>query len=185
LLPRYLEAGYGQDLARRQPALDRALEEYVETSLLPRVRRLAVPRPAFGVALALRQVRSMAGLVLADPYELAPTEEEFQLFARVLREAQATVAGWGGRIVFVYLPGWPAPPRQLGEDEYARAKEAAGRRTRALVKEMGLPLVDVEELFARQPHPESLYACPGCHYGAAGYALAAQAVLEALDGARP
>lgn len=47
---------------------------------------------------------------------------------------------------------------------------------------MGLPLVDVEQAFAAQEDPSSLYACRGCHYGPRGYAVAAEAVLSALAG---
>jgi len=185
LLPAYLEAGHAQGLAAEQPALDRALQDFVDARLLPHVRHMASLRPDLVGALALREVRARAGLALAEPYALAPTEDELALFARVLREARATVSGWGGRLVFVYLPAWPEPARQLGEKEYARGKEETARRVRALVAEMGLPLVDVEAAFRRDPQAEGLYACPGCHYSPAGYALAARAVLATLDGAAP
>jgi hypothetical protein len=182
LLRAYLEAGHSQGLAARQPALDRALDAYVETSLLPELRRRTRPFFEPGGLLGLRGLRSRAGLALADPYVLTPTEEELQLFARVLRAAQATVQGWGGRMVFVYLPAWPAPARQLGEQEYVKAKDAAAARVRALVKELGLPLADVEAAFQGAPRPDPLFACPGCHYSPEGYALAARVVLETIDG---
>jgi len=181
LLSAYLEAGHTQGLAARQPALDRALDAYVEASLLPELRRRTRPFFEPGGMLTLRALRSRAGLALADPYVLTPSEEELQLFARVLREAQATVQGWGGRLVFAYLPEWPIRARQLGEGEYVKAKREAAARVRALVKDLGLPLADVEAAFRKDPHPELLYACPGCHYSPEGYALAARAVLETLD----
>lgn len=185
LLAAYLAPGHAQGLAARQPALDRALTEFVDGSLLPRLRLLTRRRLDFRRALALREVRTRAGLALADPYALVPTEEEIALFARVLREARDTVRGWGGRLLFVYLPEWPAPARQLGEREYVKGRAAAAARVRALVREQGLPLVDVEAAFQGEPQPERLYACPGCHYGPAGYALAARAILQALDGGAP
>ena len=57
-----------------------------------------------------------------------------------------------------------------------------GRRTRTLVAGLDLTLVDVEQAFAAQEDPSSLYACRGCHYGPRGYAVAAEAVLSALTG---
>jgi hypothetical protein len=179
LLGRYLEPGFTQHLAGRQAALDRALSEYAQHTLLPTLaRRRLEPGPV----LLLRELRGAAGLALADPGGLRPTEEEYALFARVLAEARRTVEGWGGRLVFVYLPAWSEPPRQLGEAEYLRMRAGVARRTREMVAEMGLPLVDVEQAFAAQADPVSLYACPGCHYGPRGYALAAETVLAALDG---
>jgi hypothetical protein len=185
LLRRYLEEGFGQGLAGRQEALDRAMSAYAESTLLAALQRRSRRRVEPGQLLLLRDLRSAAGLALAEPYGLQPTEAEYALFARVLAEARRTVEAWGGRLVFVYLPGWSEPPRQLGEAEFARVKAEVGRRARALVSSMGLALVDVESAFASQPDPSSLYACRGCHYGPRGYAVAAEAVLYALGGATP
>jgi hypothetical protein len=182
LLARYLEPGFTQHLAERQDALDRALSEYARDTLLPTLERGRVEP---GAVLLLRELRGAAGLALADPQGLAPTEQEYALFARVLGEARRTVEGWGGRLVFVYLPAWSEPPRQLGESEYARVRARVARRTREMVAGLGLPLVDVERAFEARPDRDSLYACRGCHYGPRGYALAADTVLAALDGGAP
>jgi hypothetical protein len=183
LLKRYLEAGFTQGLASRQEALDRALSDYAQNTLLTALARRARWRLELEPVLLLRELRIAAGLVLADPYRLQPTEPEYALFARVLSEARRTAEGWGGRLVFVYLPGWSEPPRQLGEAEYLRVKAGVGRRTRALVADLGLPVVDVEAAFAAEADPSSLFACRGCHYGPRGYALAADTILAALAGA--
>ncbi len=182
LLNRYLAEGYAQGLAARQPALDRAMGEYAQQTLLTTLARRSRQRLAWASVLLLRDVRMAAGLALAEPDQLSPTDEEYALFQRVLSEARRTVQGWGGRLVFVYLPGWSEPPRQLGEAEYVRVKQGMGRRTRALVSALGIPVVDVESAFAAHEDPGALYACRGCHYGPDGYALAAQVVLAALEG---
>jgi lysophospholipase L1-like esterase len=185
LLQRYLAGGFTQGLAGRQDALDRAMSDYAQNTLLTALLRRSRRRLELQPVLLLRELRGAAGLALAEPYRLQPTEPEYALFARVLAEARSTVEAWGGRLVFVYLPGWSEPPRQLGEAEYARVKAGVGRRTRALVAGMGLPLVDVEQAFAAQEDPSSLYACRGCHYGPRGYAVAAEAVLSALAAGAP
>jgi hypothetical protein len=182
LLKRYLEQGHAQGLGARQPALDRAMEDYAQGTLLTALARRSRRRLELSPVLLLRELRGAAGLALAEPYRLSPTEEEYALFTRVLEEARRTVEAWGGRLVFVYLPGWSEPPRQLGEAEYARVKAGVGQRTRALVAGMGLTLVDVEQAFEAQGDTASLYACRGCHYGPRGYDLAARTVMAALEG---
>jgi hypothetical protein len=180
LLRRYLAGGFTQGLAARQDALDRAMSDYAENTMLTALRRRSRRRLDLQQMLLLRDLRVAAGLALADPSGLELTEAEYALFARVLAEARSTVEAWGGRLVVVYLPGWRERPRQLGDAEYERVKAGVGRRTRALVAGMGLMLVDVEQAFAAQEDPASLYACRGCHYGPLGYAVAAEALLSAL-----
>ena len=43
-----------------------------------------------------------------------------------------------------------------------------------------LPIVDIAEAFGRAPDPRALFVYPGTHYNAAGYALAAQTIRDAL-----
>jgi hypothetical protein len=183
ILRRYLEPGFTQDLDRRRAATDGALRGYTERSAMPALEHGAAPRVAWARAARLGALRSRLGLAFADPYGLAASEDEYRLFARVLAEARRATEGWGGRLVFAYLPAWPATPRQLGEAEYARAKAAMGERARGVVASLGIPLVDVERRFEAEPDPRALYACPGCHYSASGYELAARTILDALPGA--
>jgi hypothetical protein len=182
LLRRYLAGGFTQGLAGRQDALDRAMSDYAENTLLPALLRRSQRRLDLQPLLLLRELRVAAGLALAEPNRFELSEPEYALFTRVLAEARSTVEAWGGRLVVVYLPVWSEPPRQLGEAEHARVRAGVGRRTRALVAGLGLPLVDVEQAFAAQQDPSALYACRGCHYGPRGYAVAAEAVLSALAG---
>jgi hypothetical protein len=181
LLARYLEPGHVQGLASRQDDVDRALGDYAATIMMPALERRSRRRVDMGALLALRELRAAAGLTLSAPYRLAASAPELALFARVLAEAKRTVEGWGGRLVFAYLPAWEEPPRQLGEAEYHRLRREAGARARAIARDLELPLVDVEAAFAAHPDRGELYACPGCHYSPQGYGVAAAAVLAALD----
>jgi GDSL-like lipase/acylhydrolase family protein len=183
ILRRYLEPAFTQRLLARQSSLDAALDEYVRATLEPQIARRARPWPSPRNVLALREVRQLAGLSFADPYGLTPTEEEFATFARVLATARAEVEAWGGRLVFAYLPASEITPRQLGEREYVRRRQQAGERTCRIAREAGLPVVDVAERFEREPDGQGLFACEGCHFSPRGYALAAQAILEAIAGA--
>jgi hypothetical protein len=53
-------------------------------------------------------------------------------------------------------------------------------RALALVRAMGIPVIDVERAFAAHPDTDDLYACRGCHYSPEGYALAASTILVGL-----
>jgi hypothetical protein len=50
-----------------------------------------------------------------------------------------------------------------------------------LVHSMGIPVIDISRAFAAHSDPLSLYACPGCHYGPEGYALAGREILAGLQ----
>jgi hypothetical protein len=181
LLVRYLDPGFTQSLAAKQDAIDRGLEDYAERTMLPALERRSRQMVQPTHLLALRGLRTATGFALAAPYRLSPTPEEYASFARVLGEARRTVEAWGGRLVFAYLPAWEDAPRQLGEAEYHRVREQVGARTLELVHSMGIPVIDISRAFAAHSDPLSLYACPGCHYGPEGYALAGREILAGLQ----
>jgi hypothetical protein len=178
LLRRYLEDGFSQGLLRRQEAIDGALDAYLEDLRLSPELRPSLARSAPDV-LALRELRSRVGLVFAAPYAIAPTEEEYALFATVLQRARQTVAGWGGTLRFVYLPAGE-PRWHVARTAEAAVAAGVRARTLALVRGLSIPVIDVEAAFAREPDAEALFACPQCHYTAAGYRHAADAILAAL-----
>jgi hypothetical protein len=179
LLRRYLEDGFSQGLLQRQEAIDRALDEYVERDLRPAFERAARSRSSAMDALALRGLRSRVGLVFAEPYASAPTDEEYALFAAILERARRTVAGWGGTLRFVYLPA-DEPRSHLARAAEAAVEAGARARTLALVGGLSIPVIDVGAAFAARPDADALFACRECHYTVAGYRVAADAILAAL-----
>ena len=102
-------------------------------------------------------------------------EEDLSLFARTLGEAHKTVRRWGGTLVFVYLP------------EYGRYAQHAwynGDRESVLriVRDSGLPLIDLHQTFAAQDDPLDLFPFRrDGHYAPAGHQLVAREVLAHLD----
>jgi hypothetical protein len=179
LLRRYLEDGFSQGLLQRQEAIDRALDQYLERDLRPAFARAARSRSSATDVLALRGLRSRVGLVFAEPYAGAPTDEEYALFAAVLERARRTVAGWGGTLRFVYLPA-DEPRRHVARAAEAAVEAGARARTLALVGGLSIPVIDVGAAFAARPDADALFACPECHYTVAGYRVAADAILAAL-----
>jgi hypothetical protein len=180
LLRRYLlEAGFRQGLMERQAALDRSLDDYLETHLRPLFERKAHARRSVKDVLALRGLRARFGLVFTDPWADVPTEEEYALMATVLERARETVSGWGGTLRFVYLP---AGERAWHVARAAEAAVAAGvrGRTLALVRGLAIPVIDVGAVFAARPDPQALFSCHECHFTTTGYRVAADTVLSGL-----
>jgi lysophospholipase L1-like esterase len=185
ILVRYLEDGFRQGLIEQQVALDAALEAYDADWLSKRVARLASHSVSAGDIFTLRATRARLGLGFSDPFTFAPTEEEFELFGRILVTARRTVGGWNGELHFAYLPAWSGPPRQIGARAVAGLEAQTRGRVLSIARAAGLPIIDVAPAFGEHPDPESLFACPGCHYSAAGYQFAADVVLAALEAASP
>jgi hypothetical protein len=181
LLVRYLEDGFHQGLAEQQAELDTALRDYYDSWLAEDTARLARGRVELSDWFALRATRTLLGLTFSDPSTFAPMPEEIELFQNILTKANRTVDGWGGRIVFVYLPAWSATPRQIGARAVAGLETATRDQVLSIARGLGLPVVDLAPDFAAHADPAALFACQGCHYSAAGYRLAAQRVLAALE----
>lgn len=169
LLRRYLEASFSQGLGARQAEVDRGLDDVYQRTLAAR-RQSAVA----GVLLLRRWRRQLLTLLQAPPASFAPTPDEYALFHRVLREAAATVEGWGGRMCFVYLPGW----HELFEPR--EAQQVVRRRVLETATGLGIPAIDLTA--ALRAAGEEGFACaPNCHYSALGYRRAAEAVLKEVE----
>ena len=125
----------------------------------------------------LRTLRAFLHLTIQKPPPLDAARLDYDLFRRILAEAQRTTAGWGGRLTFVYLPA----PGRYESAELRRPFEAARVKVLVIVRELGAPLVDLVDLFARQADVSGLYVPAGGHFTPRAHALAADAVLRALE----
>jgi hypothetical protein len=179
LLRRYLEDGFRQGLGERQDAINGALDEYLARHLRPALERRAATGRSASDVLALRGLRARLGLVFADPYALRPTAEERALLRAVLERARDTVRGWGGTLRFVYLPAG-TPRWHVGRAAEAAVAADVRARTLSLVRELGIPVIDVHAAFAARTDAPALFACPECHYTVAGYRVAAETILAGL-----
>ena len=97
---------------------------------------------------------------------------------KVLIKARATISGWGGRLVFVYLP---YPPRFFTPDAPS-VKAASVRKNKilALAKKTGVTAIDLEPTFDAHAKPSDLAYAASTHYSEADYKLAADTIAKAL-----
>jgi hypothetical protein len=167
-LQSYLDPGFRQDLARHRAAIDASLASLVDAglardrSLVTRLRRV----------LTLERIRTIAQRGSPAP---RPPEADFDALARVLDEAAKTVAGWGGRLHFVFLPPWERFARPGHMDDVKRD------RVLQIARDRGLPVLDATGVLARWKDPLECFPFrSNGHYGALGYRLIGDATAEWL-----
>lgn len=198
LLMRYVDDdGFRQGLAARQPAIDAALERYLG-NIAARAPRWPSSLAGMGLTrqstplvlqdLVMReQHSSWSSLLRLDGVTASVTMRflstdyfaqppKWALFRRVLSQAKSTIAGWGGKMYFVYLP-------DVHFLRFHGAKNDAHREpVLELVRELGIPLIDLHPVYLAQPDPEAFRPHHDAHFNDAGFALAAEKMLEALAG---
>jgi len=100
-------------------------------------------------------------------------KQTFTQLRIVLARAMEAASGWGGRLLFVYLPGEHRFTTNVARIE----SDAYRERVLAEVKGLGLAVIDLTPVFARHPWPKSLFHG---HYSPAGNALVAEAVMTSF-----
>jgi hypothetical protein len=188
VLRSYLQPGFTQPALNRQSDIDRAI-----ASEIPRLQqqeklnqdnaawnRLSFRLRSFLKLSALRiRLSSLSGsnpqtqAAVAD-YETANLE----VFREILKQARDEVASWHGEMYFVYLPEWA---RYTSFSSWGKEKRPAVLQT---VKELGVPLIDIDPAFRAQPKPTALFLFGSSgHYNEEGHRLVAQEVLRRLAAA--
>jgi hypothetical protein len=174
ILMSYLTPGYRQGLLGRQAEVDAFMRSIADREYAARLADgigTVIP-PRFWRLWALRQA---VGLQVGEK-RFDPTTIDVRLFREVLEQARETVRGWGGEIYFVYNPA-----RGGYYDEDLRQRLAwARRQVLAMVRDLDLPLVDLDARMSRHPDLAALYSHPGAHFSPDGNRLVAETILEAL-----
>jgi hypothetical protein len=179
----YLDPEFSQEIGARRDGFEAAVREYIDTELAlwQREREAGSPTPGetriplsqrSAGALTLRGLRRAVGRFHAHAVAA------YGLSRRILETARNEVQSWGGELHFVYLPSWThfSGAARLA-DHYRRRNRAA---VLEIVANLGIPVTDVLSIFEGNPDPESLFLGYGRHYSERGYAVASEAVAEAL-----
>ncbi|MGI9625218.1 MAG: hypothetical protein ACR2QM_00165, partial [Longimicrobiales bacterium] len=184
ILTRYFDPSYRQGLPGLQAEIDRGLRAVIqehrqeqEAALNRRGRRARNDRLGRGSQVAsflkLRRVRRLMTRASTNPWERDyPWDPE--AFKRVLGQAQAEVEGWGGQMMFVYLPSW----RRFAHPEDASPHKAS---VLAEARSLGLTVVDPTPAFEAHPDPPRLFpfGVDG-HYTSEGFGILVDEIVRGL-----
>jgi hypothetical protein len=197
LLRSYLRDNFTQDLLHRQTDIDQMLTTYVEArkhAMRLHKRAISQLTDRAVAIMKLTQVRQRLELVYGsnDERDQRDKQEEVNravdLFGEILSQAKAFVDAWGGTLYFVYLPDWAryAHPRSINKEDNYQAWALASIKTRdrvlRSVRTLGLPVIDIHDVFQAQNDPLALFRYQrSSHYNEEGYRLVAEEVLRALS----
>jgi hypothetical protein len=117
--------------------------------------------------------------ILMSPEELAKmpeaSPENLKKLQLVLEHANELVSGWGGKLVFVYLPLMPHG------DPHVRAGFMLHDQVLGIAAAAGIPVIDLQYAFHDQYDPWSFFPPRGDgHYSAKGHKFIGQKIVEAI-----
>lgn len=173
ILPHYLEPGFNQDLTGRREAIDRELRAFLDRYLADVAYMVDRPDKPEPFRIDWRTAVELTSLRLALGLTNGFRPEALDTFAQALQQAQAVVDGWGGRLVFVYLPGqdrFTGPLARVDADGYRQA-------VLTRVAGLGIDIIDLVPIFEARSDPETLFAG---HYSVEGNRVVAEAILAGL-----
>ena len=99
-----------------------------------------------------------------------------EIFHDALSQAKRQVSAWGGQLYFVYLPEWAR------YSNYTSWGETTRDRVFTLVRDLGIPIVDIDAAFQARGDPLSLFPFRGVgHYNETGHRIVAEEVLRSLS----
>jgi hypothetical protein len=170
VLRRYLEEpGYSQGLVGRQAEVDAIVDQIIQRAL---------QEPSAGTWARIELEKRLTLKSLRDALAIAPHQDpstNLPILGRTLREAKTTVESWGGKMYFLYLP------QLIGLKERGPLPHADHDQVVAVVKDVGLEIIDLDPVFRSHPDPLSLFPYrKAFHYNAAGYSIVADTVLKRL-----
>lgn len=198
VLMKYLDPSFSQRLIERQAQIDAELTRELETVVRDRslLQTIRVPNPGDGDAfffnvLFLRHIQHAVSRVQPEPQSPPIKFDDVKdLFRQVLSVANESVTSYGGRLYLVYLPDWEAIEFKDDPDHVNVYRTPANVRGPVLdlVKQIGIPVIDLQDTFLASKDPLSLFTFRiNNHYNENGYQLVADTVVQRLraDGITP
>lgn len=196
LLKRYLDDdNFKQGLKDKQPAIDKALDEYLNAfgpgaphwpSGLASVGLTRETTPLFLQDVVMREGHSSFSAFLrldwfSSAISIRFLEKNFfafapkwDIFKKALSKAKQTVDTWGGKTYFVYLP----------DSFYLSKKNPRVEPNRAGVlqaaKDAGMKVIDIHEVFMALPDPDAMRPHYEAHFTEEGFELVGKTINDAL-----
>jgi hypothetical protein len=176
ILRRYLEPGFSQGLAARQPRIEPIVRSFLAAREAQLVAKSEPPPPAwvrFARSLRLPRLRERVERLRAVGREPRPRAETVALHLRALEAGRRVVAAWGGALGVAYLPRDARIARGAPPDPIAQAVLASAHA-------LGIPALDLSDAL-REDGP-ALYAYPSgsdagpAHLNERGYGVVAEAL---------
>jgi hypothetical protein len=183
VLTSYLEPTFTQKLRSRQHQIDdwinAFIAEYRTAAATPEGLTLHTFLENAKRIARLEYLRARTGLSRPGSHGYREDSEmatHLRLFREILRQANGVVKTWDGVLHFVYLPEWL---------RYAYPSTASAHRDDVLtiVRDLGIPVIDIHRTFQSSPEPIDLFPFRGPgHYNPQGYRLVAEEVLRSISG---
>jgi lysophospholipase L1-like esterase len=190
LLMQYLAGNFKQGLLRRQTEIDQALLSFVSTERARFDFTFPAKPEEFGGTIRkagrlllegvkLRNLRErLNGLVPAEDQSYSKIREAMDFLPSVLRQAKTFSDAAGSKLFFVYLP-----QRESYLD--AGVRNDPRERIFSIVRQLGIPLIDVHANFKHHADPLELFPFRrGFHYNEKGHQLVADIVLQHVSASR-
>lgn len=180
ILRSYLhDPDFRQDLIHKDAIISTALRSYLDLNLHEAMDRVDDPTENLLRYVTLDRVRSAVGLgPILIGYNHGDLGDELAVFDQILVSARDRVNRWGGKLYLVYLSD---SDRYLSRFAVGAVRQTIYNGVQDTARRRDIPMIDVASAFAGHALPETLFAYPGSHFNAAGYALAAQTIAAALD----
>ncbi|MBS0169359.1 MAG: hypothetical protein JSR62_03315 [Nitrospira sp.] len=192
LLRNYLYPDFSQGLIGKQREIDRALiahTEAVETLIDQGLNQREPLEVRFERFVKLGNLRermdALSGkqplsLLQGERLEFLSDSDHAALFRHILLEARNAVQSWNGQLIFLYLP--------QGSRYGNQAVTSKDRdRVLQLVEQLGIPIIDVHQVFSSAPDPLMYFPfhIPNVggagHYTEQGYEVIAHHILRCIE----
>jgi hypothetical protein len=178
-LTAYLDPDHRQGTSERQTEVDSLLRVYIEGEE-PNAPRTPVAQAEGMRASIGRKLLPFLSLHDLLPFLGLPTgriDFDYELLEEILVLARAEVAGWSGRLIFAYLP---MTAELYGSSCFGAVSSQVRRRTLAIVRNLGIPIVDLFPVIAALPDPLAVSCTPRTHYNEFGYDLVAREIAAVV-----